>query len=366
MHSPSRLSAIFSLAAQAASAPFSRGWVAALPLATLAFVMPAATAGIFNDIPGLSQAARNAFVVQFDGRTGVTTNGFGGVTAWQGLDGDGNPLVTAVRQGNEGFNTSTNTQDTSLTNANISHNPQRGALIFTESNVYETAHLYVPLTDGDGNALLTGGAATIFWRGSYSGSNPQNNGTLGRYAYNITAVNPNQIGGGFNHQRRDAGENVGAFVSNNTGGSSQTRLGDSVSGYNDVSTTWTSIYDFGSETKTMDFFATDADGNRVDLNVANPTSGTSDFSDLAVPNLYIGSISFPFFYNPDNQPSAGTNGGWSFIGEMEQLVVFEGVLSSNDIAAVEGYLVTVPEPSTVVLLAAVATAAAVVGRRRRV
>lgn len=359
MHSPNRLSAIFSLAARGVSAPFSRGWVAALPLATLAFVMPAVTAGIFNDIPGLSQAARDAFVVQFDGRTGVTTNGFGGVTAWQGLDGSGNSLVTAVRAGNAG--------DGSDTNANISRNAGGTGLVFTESAVAETAHLFVPLVDGDGNNLLNGGAATIFWKGFYSSANPQGNATLGRYAYNISTAGftSNVIHGGMNHQRRyqsSTPDKVASFTTPaNTSAGSQTQYGDSIATYNDTSTVWTSEYGYtATDTNSLSFFATDASLMTTNLNVAAPTNDTTVFADLAaIPNLYIGAISFP------TSTTSGT-GGYSFIGEMEQLIVFEGSLSPTDVAAVQGYLVTVPEPSAIGLLAAVATAAAAFGRRRTV
>lgn len=311
-----------------------------------------ANAALFAEIPGLSQSGRDSLAVHFDGRSGVSVNGLGGVTGWAGRDGDGNTIVTAVRQGNNGFNIAANVQDNSNENANISYNATTGTLSFTESAIYETAHLYVPLVDSGGNNLLVGGAATIFWLGSYSGSNPQGNGTLGRYAYNITTVDLDQIGGGFNHQRRNADENVGAFVTNISGGSSQTRVGSSIGSFNDTPTVWTSVYDFESATRTMDFFATDGDGNRTDLGIANPasTAGTHTFADdTALPNLYIGSISYPFFYGDDGQPGAGTNGGWSFIGEMQQLVIFEGNLSSADIAAVESWLVAVPEPSNAVI-----------------
>ncbi len=316
------------------------------------FLIPQVHAALFAEIPGLSQAAKDALAVHFDGRSGVSVNGLGGVTGWAGRDGNGNTVVTAQRQGNNGFNVAADVQDNSNENANISYNATTGTLVFTENAVYETAHLYVPLVDGSGNNLLVGGASTIFWLGSYSGANPQGNGTLGRYAYNITSVDLNVIGGGFNHQRRNADENVGAFVTNNTGGSSQTRLGSSISTYNDTPTVWTSVYDFDSATRTMDFFATDGDGIRTDLGIANPTSavGTHSFADdTALPNLYIGSISYPFFYDPHNQPSSGTNGGFTFIGEMQQLIIFEGILSGDDIAAVEAWLVAVPEPGAAML-----------------
>ena len=326
------------------------GKQSAYAVCLLASYFTMASAQLFNDVPGLSTAAQNALVTHFDGRVGVSVNGTGGVTAWEGRDGNGNVVVTANRAGNA--------DDGSLTNNNITRNASNSALVFTESVTNQTAHLLAELFDINGS-MVTGGEYTILWRGSYSGSNPQNNGTLGRYAYNLTTAEPNVIYGGFNHQRRNAAENVGTFVQSKTGGGSQTLLGDSISSFNDTPTVWTSLYNFTAPGGTLDFFATDSNGNRSDLNVADPSAaqGTHSFTVLDSPYLYIGAISHPF-------GGTSTNGGFSFIGEMEQLIIFEGTLNSSDIAAVESYLTTIPEPSAIALFLTFGAAACLVLRPR--
>lgn len=312
-------------------------------------VPAAASAALFVDVPSLSAGGRSALVTHFDGRFGVSVNGDGGVTAWEGRDGDGNTVITANRQGNNGFNIANSVRDESDSNTNITYNAARGSLTFTENNVYETAHLYAEM-DG----LLSGGTVTIFWKGSYSGSDPQGNQTLGRYAYNMTVGEINQVNGGMNHQRRNAGENVGAFF---TGGGG-TRLGDGIGSRNDVSTVYRSVYDITPTTASVDFFA---DG--VDLNLADPSGGTI-FGPGNEPNLYLGGFSYPIWYDTaGNQPGSGTNGGWSFIGEMDQLLIFEGTLSSSDTVAVEAFLGTIPEPSASLLLGMGAFALTVFRRR---
>lgn len=298
-----------------------------------------ASAQLFSYVPGLSTAGQNALVTHFDARVGVSVNGTGGVTAWEGRDGDGNLVATANRSGNAG--------DNSLTNNNITRNAGNNALVFTESDITETAHLYTEMDN-----LISGGAVTIFWKGFYSGSNPQGNGTLGRYAYNLTAGEINSVNGGMNHQRRDAAGNVAAFFTD--GG---TKLGDSISARNDVPTVYRSVYDMDATSATVDFFA-----GGTDLNMSNPSSGTGTiFGSTAPaeqPNLYIGAISFP-------TSTTSSNGGWSFIGEMEQLIIFEGALSSSDISAVESYLSAIPEPGSAGLWVGIAAVAlTALGRRR--
>ena len=303
-----------------------RLFAVALALCAVAALLPRpAFAQLFFDIPDLSQSAKDALVVHFDGRIGVSVSGSGGVTAWEGRDGNGNAVVTANRAGNAG--------DDSLTNNNITRNAGNSALVFTESDTNQTAHLLAQLFDINGS-MVTGGEFTIFWLGSYSGSNPQGNGTLGRYAYNLTTAEPNVLYGGFNHQRRNAAENAGAYVQSNTGGGGQTLLGGGISGFNDTPTVWTSLYNFTAPGGTLDFFATDSNGNRSDLNVSDPSpaQGTQSFASTDDPYLYIGAVSHPF-----GLTSSG--GGYSFIGEMKQLILFEGRLDDEDIAAVEAWLV---------------------------
>ncbi len=335
---------------------FPKTFPSAVGLLAAGLLAPSlASAQLFSDVPGLSTAGQNALVTHFDARVGVSVNGTGGVTAWEGRDGNGNVVVTANRSGNNGFNTANNVQDESDSNNNITHNASKGSLTFTENNVYETAHLY---TEMDG--LLSGGAVTIFWKGFYSGSNPQGNGTLGRYAYNLTAGEIDELNGGMNHQRRNAAENVGGFFSLADGTSGETELGDSISDQNDVSTVYRSVYDMGATSATVDFF-----GNGTDLNISSPGNGTI-FGSTAQPNLYIGTFSFPVWYDTaSNQPSASTNGGFSFIGEMEQLIIFEGTLSPSDISAVESYLSAIPEPGSAGLWISIAAVVwTALGRRR--
>lgn len=331
---------------------FPKTFPSAVGLLAAGLLAPSlASAQLFSDVPGLSTAGQNALATHFDARVGVSVNGTGGVTAWEGRDGNGNVVVTANRSGNNGFNTANNVQDESDSNNNITHNASKGSLTFTEDNVYETAHLY---TEMDG--LLSGGAVTIFWKGFYGGDDPQDDGSLGRYAYNLTSGEIDQVNGGMNHQRRDAAGNVAAYF---TGGNGTVR-GDSITGRNDVSTVYRSVYDLGATTPTADFFA---DG--TDLNMDPPGGGTI-FGSTAEPNLYIGAISYPIWYDTaGNQPGGGTNGGWSFIGEMEQLIIFEGTLSSSDVTAVESYLSAIPEPSSAGLWISIgAVVWTALGRRR--
>lgn len=323
---------------------------ALLGVCLLSALFSTASAQLFTDVPGLSAAGQNALVTHFDGRVGVSVNGNGGVTAWQGRDGNGNLVVTANRSGNAG--------DDSDTNNNITRNASNSALVFTESDTNQTAHLLAELFVTDSNmvtsSMVTGGEYTILWRGSYSGSNPQSNGSLGRYAYNLTTAEPNVIWGGFNHQRRDANPVVASYVQSNTGGSAQTVRGDNISALNDTPTVWTSLYNYTSPGGTIDFRA---NGDNLNVQDINAGQGTQSFASTDEPYLYIGAISHPF-----GLTSSG--GGFSFIGEMEQLIIFEGNLSSTDIAAVESYLTAIPEPSTYALLLTFGAAAYLVLRPR--
>jgi len=291
-----------------------------------------ASAQLFTDVPGLSSAGQNALVTHFDARVGVSVNETGGVTAWEGRDGNGNVVVTANRAGNDH-------EFGSLTNNNITRNATNSALVFTEDNVSATAHLLAEFFDSNGS-LVTGGEFTIFWRGFYSGSNPQGNASLGRYAYNLSTAGLNEQRGGFNHQRRNA-ELVGTFVTakdNTSGGANRTITGVDVSSRNDEPTVWTSLYDYTGLGGTVDFFAIDSTGDRDDLEMGDiaGTQGTHSFVSTDDPYLYIGAFS-----HPTNESSS--TGGFTFIGEMEQLIIFEGTLDSPDIAAVEAWLAELGE-----------------------
>lgn len=303
-------------------------------------IISSEAAGLFSEIPGLSMSAQNSLVAHFDARFGVDVDGDGGVLAWQGRDGNGNSVVTANAIGNTGTPTT-----------NITRNAGNTSLVFTETDVSHTRALFANMVDGNNDNLVNGGAVTIFWKGFYSGANPQGNSSLGRYAYNLSTAEFNELRGGMNHQRRDLGSDIGAVgafvtaVDSTAGGSNRTVLGDSITNRNDVRTVWTSSYTLTGSGGTIDFSATDANFVTTNLNVADPvsTQGTHVFDANNQPTLYIGAISQP-------ASTSSSTGGFSFIGEMDQLLIFEGDLSNDDIQLIQNYLVTVPEPSGVMML----------------
>ncbi len=293
---------------------------ALLGLGSLALSVSPLQAALFDDVPGLSQAGRDALRIHFDAGVGVSLDGNGGVTAWEGRDGSGNPVYTAQAQG-------------SGPSTNISVNAAGDALVFTESQVADTRFLYTDLYAID-DKLISSGEVTVFWLGSYSAGTPQGDGTLGRYAYNIGIRGPGVSGQarGMSHQRRDAGQVVAVFP-----GSGVTYRGDSILTRNDTPTVWRTDYDYvgGSPFGTHAFFATDDEGTRTDLGMAPLTATTIEFTSFD-PHLYIGAWN-------DGVVSSSGSGGFTFIGEMSQLLIFEGDLDPADIDAIEAWLVSQAE-----------------------
>ncbi|MFP6864311.1 MAG: hypothetical protein VCA35_00110, partial [Roseibacillus sp.] len=57
-------------------------------LAAVLINTPHASAGLFDDVPGLSTEAQAALVAHYDGRAGVATTG-SVVDSWTPVDGDG-------------------------------------------------------------------------------------------------------------------------------------------------------------------------------------------------------------------------------------------------------------------------------------
>lgn len=300
--------------------PSKLPWRTTVGFGLLAFLFtasPVVADPLFDEIPGLSTSAREALRIHFDARDGVSVDIDGGVTAWEGRDGEGNPVYTAQAQG-------------SGPSTNISRAASGDALVFTEASVSDTRFLYTDLFDTD-SKLLSSGEVTVFWLGSYSGGSPQGNGTLGRYAYNIAIRGPGVSGQarGMSHQRRDAGQVVAVFP-----GSGVTYRGDSTLAYNDSPTVWRTEYSYvgGEPYGTHDFFATHADGTRANLNMEPLTAATIEFATYD-PHLYIGSWN-------DGVVSSSGSGGFSFIGEMRQLLLFEGSLDAADVDAIEAWLVS--------------------------
>lgn len=293
-----------------------RGRLRRLVLGVLCLVpaLAGAAESVFAGIPDLSDAARSQLLIAFDARTGVATDADGGVTAWEGRDGAGNTLLTAERLGQGPAGSITRVAGDSR-------------LRFTESAVSESSFLYADLQE---LPQFSGGRFTIFWQGFYSGANPQGDGTLGRYAFNIGIRGPGDDSGqarGMSHQRRDAGQVVGVFP-----GSGRTYRGQSIAALNDTPTVWTTVFDYvGDQPYGQHFFsAVSADGSRSELGVAQPDAPTVEYQRYPG-HLYLGA------WNDGVSSSAGS-GGFSFIGEMGALLIFEGLLSPADTARVEAWL----------------------------
>ena len=264
-----------------------RFWTASW--AMLAFGFSSCFANGLFDRVTLSQAAEDALVAYFDARVGVTTSG-NEVTAWDGFNGTGDAVVATLNStGSPGFITT------------------NGTTIFFDDS---TNGNFVPRLEGP---LTTSGAGlsyTIFWRGHYDSDNRNGFENSGLYAYNI--------GGEMSHQRDNGG---GGFLLQLRDGSAD-HNGDQITAFDDIDTVWTTIYTPNSHT---------AFANGTNLNVG----GSPNYNVPDDPNVFLGGFS----------PA-----GFNFLGQMSQLLVFEDVLSSSDIAAVESYLAQVPEPSTLLLL----------------
>lgn len=67
------------------------------------------------------------------------------------------------------------------------------------------------------------------------------------------------------------------------------------------------------------------------------------------------------------QNSSGVSGGFNFVGNIGELLIYDGILKPGDSAAVESYLAgrLIPEPSSALLLATMAVAACQACGRRR-
>lgn len=268
-----------------------------------------AQAGLFSAIPGLSQPAKDSLVAYFDGRVGVNTTG-GVVDSWDAFDGDGANVVATL---------------TSLARSGggepelISY--QGGQTVVFDDPTTSTLGRRL-----EGTLPTTGGSEyTVFWKGHYDSDNRNGFENSGLYAYNISSE--------LSHQRdnSDTGHRVELF-------DGTTHPGDDILAFDDTDTIWTTVYTPTTHTAF-------ADG--VDLNVQG-TPGVSVPTDAL---MVMGAFS---------------SGGFDMLGEIEQFIIFESTLSPTDIALVEGYLATVPEPTAAALATLAVMGLGLTGRRRRV
>lgn len=252
----------------------------------LFFVMPGngvKAQGLFSDLPGLSPDARDSLVAHFDGRENVETSGGNNVISWTPLDGDGNPLtamkVTALSRPGGG--------DASLITYDL-----QGALSFDDSTASaEGRYLEGDLANGGGTAL------TVFWRGHYDGGTPFE--TSGTYAYNIGLNN-------VSHQRDDG---AGGFVAELYNGTTYSGTVD-ITPFDDAETVWSTVV------------------------TANSHVAYANGTNLGIP----GAPSYNIAANAEIVIGAFSSGGFDFVGDISQLIVFESALSEADRQLVETYL----------------------------
>ena len=282
------------------SMPRTRGLASIVVLgAVVSLAAPTYGMGLFDEIGSLSGDAQSKLLVHFDGGIGVTTDGGGAVTSWEGRDGDGNLVATALAAGTGGP-------------GNIVHSGS--SIVFNETNTNDTLHLSAPLTHA------ANGNWTIFWYGHFDSSNQNGAEDAGTYAYNLT-----DLGGqssGFN-QQRDNGQ--GAFVSEiYTGGDGDAGAATSVYGlsdqFDDANTVWRNTHtDDGNDGFSSSLHANSSLIGQVASGRTLPANST----------LLLGAFDDGTRFN---------SSGYTHLGEIEQFLVFDGILGANDVAVIEDYL----------------------------
>jgi len=260
-----------------------------------------------SDINGLSGGALGSLVAHYDGRQNVNTTG-NVVDSWTPIDGFGNALagmtVTSTQRGNG--------------NASLITYDGAGSLNFDDS-VLSPDGRYLS------GALANNGSTdfTVFWLGHYrSGAPFEDSGT---YSFNIGS-------GSLAHQRDDSSTGFAVELFNGS-----TFAGDDITAFDGTNTIWSTVVTANSHTAW-------ADG--TNLNVGGS------------PNYNIGA-------NSIIEVGAFGASGFDFVGEMQQLLIFESALNDTDRMLVEGYLTStaIPEPGTTCLLGSIGIG--MLARRRK-
>ena len=235
--------------------------------------------GLLAAVPGLSSQAIDSLVAHYDGSIGVETDG-NAVVSWTPVDSNGQLLndlsVVSTQKGNGGANL-------------ITYND--GKLVFDDSSVGADGRY---LAGKLNNAETTD--FTVFWLGHYKADAPF--ATSGTYAYNIGLSNTS-------HQRDDG---KGGFVVEQYNG--KTYAGDDITKYDDQTTVWSTVLTADSHS----FYA-----NGKNLNLAgDPTNNVKPNADIVI--------------------GAYSSSGYDFVGEMEQLIIFNSALSDADRKLIENHL----------------------------
>ncbi len=259
-------------------------------IVTYSISLSATSAGLFNDVPGLSTSARAALVAHYDGRAGVATTG-SVVESWTPLDGDGRLLPGMV---------ASSTQRGSGAADLITYDGS-DRLIFDDVSTNSDGRYLA------GNLVNAGTSDfTIFWLGHYQDGAPF--ATSGTYAYNVGLNN-------ISHQRDDGGGGFRVEMYNGT-----TYAGDDITAYDGIGTVWSTVI----TATTHDTYA-----NGMNLNVG----GSPANSVVANAAIVIGAYS---------------SGGYDLVGEIRQMIIFESALDDEDRGLVEAYLGSLagvpPEP----------------------
>jgi hypothetical protein len=269
-------------------------------IAALSFLPAVAEAGLFQDV-SLSPAAQSALVAHFDARVGVSTFvATNNVQSWQGKNGNGTATVaTLTSAGDAGLE-----GNIKLVSAGAA------TLRFTDTTVASESRYLV----GNLSTTAANQSYTVFWSGHYDPSDANGFANSGYYVYNI--------GGEISHQRDDGG---GGYRLELFDGST-TYAADRIDSFDNLDTTWTTIYQPTSHSA----FANDTD--------LHPT-GTPNYAVPDDPQMVVGAFN--------------TSSGFNFVGDVKQIVIFEGVLTPADATAIRGYLAAaaVPEPTTLFVCA---------------
>lgn len=245
--------------------------------------------GIFQNV-SLSPETQSRLVVHFDGRRGVTVSG-GGVVSWAGLDGNGAQVALATVGG-------------AGPAANISHTGA-GTILFTEWTASDDLHLQAQLTHAGG------GSWTIFFAGRFDSTNDNFAQNSGIYAYNLTDA-PN-AGNGLNLQRDDGGGGFVAEIYTNT-----TVGYGSITQYDDEFTVFRSVHTASPLLSTLH-------ANREIVGAPRPTGWNIGEN----PTLILGAFD-------DGTTFDGS--GYSLLGEIAEVLVFDGTICASDIKRLEEWL----------------------------
>ena len=275
---------------------------------------PAAVAALFFVSTALADSIpvvnSGSLVAHFRVSNGtVARDGSGNVTSWTA---DNNPSLVL------------NSVGVNPSNIKYSSTGMNGAPVIVSSDPVATQ-----------NQVLVGAipgshsAATVFWLGYY---NPTHT-SFGNYVYSYGADGAD--GSQFDHQ-----------IDNTTFqlyGGAGTQSGANISGLNSTYTVWRTEYGLGTGNGHAAF------AGNTNLNVTSPNGGNYNVSG----NLML------FGY----QNGSGVSGGFNFTGNFAELIIYDGILSAPDVAAVQSYLVgraagdlgepnssAVPEPSAWALM----------------